>query len=98
MLGGWSRLMERLAALYGTETCRESLRHFERAHGLNTFKFLCYLRAGGALNPDVYRRHIKNGPHGRLYKLAARCIAVTSPRVFQAAQRILHAVIGHKLT
>jgi glycosyltransferase involved in cell wall biosynthesis len=90
VLGGWSRLMDRLAPLYGEDACLESRAAFVRAHGLSSLKFLCYIRSGGALDMDVYRRHIRPGPHGWLYKLAARCIAVTDPRVFRWAQRILH--------
>jgi len=88
VLGGWARLMKALETVYGRESCRRSLKSFESAHGLNTLKFLCYLRADGVLDPSVLKSFMqeKKGPW---YRFAAGAVARTDPRVFRAMRSIL---------
>ena len=75
VLGGWARLMKLLRPLFGEAVCEQSLATFEKAHGLNSLKFLLYARAGGAYGEEQYRQFILPGHRGRLYKAAAWMVA-----------------------
>jgi glycosyltransferase involved in cell wall biosynthesis len=97
VLGGWEKVMDLLIPLYGTEPCRESVGSFEKAHGLNNLKFLFYARSGGALDKEVYERHIRHGNYSSVYKAAALLVSVLPPFVFRWAQWILHRVVGSSL-
>lgn len=98
VLGGWERLMNMLKPLYGAEACAESLDSFEKAHGLNSVKFLCYARSGGALDRKVYERHIRHGNYSPVYKTAALVVCGMPPVVFRWAQWILHRIVGKSLS
>lgn len=87
VLDGWRRLCERLEPMYGVEACRESLRAFRRAHGLGTLKFLAYARAGGALTPEVVRRHIVPGGESAWFKGWAHVLSRLPVGWFRTLQR-----------
>jgi len=91
VLGGWSRLMAQLEPLYGAAVCRGAVKSFERAHGLGTFKFLCYMRADRALNPESCRKHVQPSDKSSLYKAAAAMVARTPPLPFRLARSLLSA-------
>jgi glycosyltransferase involved in cell wall biosynthesis len=92
VLGGWSRLLRMLEPLYGRDVCRGAVRSFERAHGLGTLKFLCYMRADGALSADTWRTHIRGSERPLPYKAAAAVVARTPRLPFRAARAVLSAV------
>jgi len=85
VLGGWGRLMAKLGAFYSEETRAESLRAFERAHGLNTVRFLCYARADAVYGLGVYRKLMleKTPVPGMIYRAAAFVVALTPPVVLR---------------
>lgn len=90
VVSGWKRLMKELEPLYGTEVCNESVRSFERAHGLNSLYFLAYLRADSAFNSDVLRRIILPSRRAIGYKIGARAIAVMPPILLRGMRFLLN--------
>lgn len=84
VLDGWSRLMDLLEPLYGRESCQRSLMSFEKGHGLNTIRFLCYLRADGVYDRGIYEQYVRPKSGRPWYKLMARIVARTDPRIFRA--------------
>jgi glycosyltransferase involved in cell wall biosynthesis len=92
VLSGWSRMVERLRELYPADVCDQAAASFARAHGVGSIRFFCYLRADGALDADIHREHVRNGPYPTLNRVAAWWIARTSPGIFRALRTVLWAV------
>lgn len=92
VLGGWGRLMDALRPLYGDAVCSESLASFERAHGLNSLKFLLYLRAGGAYGPSQFENYICPAHRGAAYTAAAWLVARSNRKLVHLAHRLLARV------
>ena len=86
VLGGWGRMVDLLRSHYPARVCDQAAASFRAAHGIGTIPFFGYLRAGGALDPDAWERHVRNGPYPAWSRGAAWCIARTPPEVFQAAR------------
>ena len=89
VLGGWQRLMDRLVPLYGPEACEKAKRSFEAAHGLNTLRFIAYLRADRLLDAARFDRYVRFSGTKRA---AARIICQTPPGVFQLTRWLLFAL------
>ena len=89
VLGGWARLMGALRPLYGDAACDRSLASFERAHGLNSLKFLLYLRAGGAYGPHQFEAYIRPACRGKCYTAAAWWVARSNRKMVHLAHRLL---------
>jgi len=101
VLGGWARLMEKLRPLYGEELCQASLESFEAAHGLNSLKFLLYVRAGGAYGLREYQEYIRPRNRGFLYTAGAWAIAHCNRKWIHLAHRLVAKVrhqSGRKIT
>jgi glycosyltransferase involved in cell wall biosynthesis len=92
VLGGWARLMEALLPLYGEAVCKQSLDTFESAHGLNSLKFLLYVRAGGAYGIRQYTEFIRPRNQGWFYKAGAWAIAHCNRTVIHLAHRLVAKV------
>ena len=92
VLGGWARLMDALRPLYGDAVCKESLATFERAHGLNSLKFLLYLRAGGAYGRSQFQTYIRPARRGVVYTAAAWLVARSNRKLVHLAHRLLARV------
>lgn len=83
VLGGWARLMERMRPVYGEDVCRRSVGSFERAHGLNSLKFLLYARSGGAYDLSQFRTYVQPHNRGVVYQAAAFVIAWLPQRLLR---------------
>ena len=92
VLGGWGRLMQKLQPLYGEEICARSLESFEAAHGLNSLKFLLYVRAGGAYGVEEYNEFIRPRHRGAIYTAGAWVIARCNRKLIHLAHRLLAKV------
>lgn len=89
VLGGWARLMDGLCPVYGDAVCDQAMASFERAHGLNSLKFLLYLRAGGAYDRSHYQTYIRPARRGILYTSAAWLVARSNRKLIHLAHRLL---------
>lgn len=83
VLSGWARMVSLLPSDYDQSRRTRCIDAFERAHGIGTLVFLCYARAEGAYNLNMYQLHVKPRKHGRLYNLLARIIGICPPIIFQ---------------
>jgi len=92
VLGGWARLMKELRPLYGQDICDRSLDSFEAAHGLNSLKFLLYVRAGGVYGIQQYKEYIQPRDRGILYQAGAWAIAHCNRKLIHLAHRLLAKV------
>lgn len=86
VLGGWSRMVDRLRGLYPDDICDRAAESFRRAHGLGSIVSFCYLRADGALRPATWEKHVRNGPYEAWPRRLAWLIARTPPALFRAAR------------
>ena len=86
VLAGWGRMVDLLRSRYPAEVCDRAAASFRRAHGIGTIPFFGYLRAGRALDPEAWEKHVRNGPYPAFSRGAAWCIARTPAQVFQAAR------------
>lgn len=92
VLGGWARLMDGLRPLYGKEVCDQAVQSFERAHGLNSLKFLLYLRAGGAYDRRHFETYIRPARRGMVYTAAAWLVARGNRKLIHMAHRLVSRV------
>lgn len=90
VVSGWKRLMKELAPLYGETVCQDSVRSFERAHGLNSLYFLAYLRADSVFNNQVFKRMIRPSRKSIGYKLGSWIISLIPPFFFQGMRFLLN--------
>jgi glycosyltransferase involved in cell wall biosynthesis len=90
VVSGWKRLMDELEPLYGAKVCQESVRSFERAHGLNSLYFLAYLRADSVFNNQVFKRMIRPSRKSIGYKLGSWIISLIPPIFFQGMRFLLN--------
>lgn len=86
---GWRKMINKLPAVYPRGSLIVAIRQFEKAHGLYTFRFLCYARADYAYRLSHYKKYIKNIMPGYVDKLIALTIACTPPFVFKSIRFFL---------
>ena len=81
---GWPKVIHRLEPIYGAQACRDCIAAFDRLHGIGTLRFMMAKRADGIYTLEIYRRFVKGGDGGRLFKWAARLVALLPPAPFRA--------------
>lgn len=89
---GWESLMKELEPVYGAEICQESVRSFERAHGLNSLYFLAYLRADSAFDSHMYKTKVRLSDKSVGYKIGARVISLTPTVFFRGIRFFLNQI------
>ncbi len=85
VLDGWRRMVALLRGGYPDPVCDRAVESFQRAHGIGSIAFFAYLRAGGALDLQSWRRFVRDGPWPWRNRAAAWAMARLDRRIFQAA-------------
>ncbi len=81
--GGWKAMMDLLDGTYPLEIRALGTQLFESAHGLYTFRFLCYVRADYAFRLEHVNRYLVSLGRSHTYLAIARLIALTPPALFR---------------
>ena len=82
--GGWKKMMSLLEGVYTKALCDQATELFENAHGLYTYKFLCYARADYAYRMQHYHQYLRPFGKSKTYMVIAKIIALTPPHIFRA--------------
>lgn len=83
VLGGWKKLADMLEPQFGKETCNASVASYQAAHGTNSVKLLCYLRADGAFGFSKLRTVFEQRQPGLVYRIGAILAAAAPPFIFK---------------
>ena len=82
-------MMTILEAKYKPDLCQQAVKQFETAHGLYTFRFLCYARADYAYRLKHYYEFLKPLYPGFIYRSIAKLIACTPPQIFKVIRFVI---------
>lgn len=87
--GGWKEMMTLLESTYPPQLCQQAIKQFEKAHGLYSFRFLCYARADYAYRLKDYNEFLKPLYHSITYRSIAKLIACTPPQLFKVIRFVI---------
>lgn len=86
---GWEKMTIALEKIYSKQAGEDSLRHFKKAHGIGSLKFLAYLRADGVYTPDMRRQMAQPGSESPGYRCGAWLISVLPCWPWRLARQVL---------
>lgn len=90
VLTGWERMVQALGDRYPAAVREAAIRSFTVAHGLDTLRFLAYLRADGAYNRDAWQQFIRPLPRGCAYQTGARMIAAIPAAALNTVRTVVN--------
>lgn len=89
---GWEKMTRELVKTYSEEAGRDSLAHFQKAHGIGSLKFLMYLRAAGVYDLTMMSLIVPKADHGLVFRFFAGIIAISPCAILKGVRHVLMAL------